>query len=85
MIYIPKFPHSLKLLVHKIQYRDEKRIKIKYSLFDYSGNCAEMYKNATVNPDFFEKFSILEEIALSDSEDLIKLDCEKEEYELEVL
>lgn len=79
MIYHHKNP-TIKtcILVLKIQYRDEKRLKFKGQILTDKGIPAWKVENYTVSPKFLYNFQIEVPKLIPDHEDLIKLDEEKE-------
>lgn len=71
---------NITTLVHiiKVQYRDLKRIKMKIELIGFKLRPF----NVTVKPDWFNNFvDYRKDVVIpSDSEELLKLDDEKEEF-----
>lgn len=79
MIYYHKNP-TIKtcILILKIQYRDEKRLKFKGQILTDKGAPAWKVENYTVLSKFLYNFQIEVPKLVPDHEDLIKLDEEKE-------
>lgn len=82
MIYKHKNPTILtRVLVHKIQYRDAKRIKMKISLVDTNGNLLGQPFNCCVKPDWFKNFTTFyNTIQVVENTELLELDNEKENW-----
>ncbi len=81
MIYYHKNPSIQTVIdVLKIQYRDEKRMKLKMRVYDLKATMLPSYESYTVNPKFLYNFTTIKPEKVPDNEDLLKLDEEKENY-----
>jgi len=81
MIYYHKNPlFKSMLFVIKFQYRDEKRIKFRGQLIDEKFKPIWNIESYKVNPNFFENYTTKKSESIPDSQDLLILDNDKENY-----